>query len=102
MLTKEEMFEIATSYLSRSESGIELVIVEEHSIVKDYGIIFFYNSKEYLETGNFSSKLIGNAPFLVEKEGGRICVFGTAFMPDIFIEDYESGKMEYVRYVDEQ
>ncbi len=54
-LTKEEMFEIAKSYLDTKESGIELVIIEGASIVKDYGIVFFYNSKEFLETGDRST-----------------------------------------------
>ena len=36
--------------------------VEEY----DFGWVYFYNSKEFVETGNFDSSLVGNAPVIVD------------------------------------
>jgi hypothetical protein len=31
--------------------------------------VFFYNSREFVETGNASAMLAGNGPILVERDG---------------------------------
>jgi hypothetical protein len=33
------------------------------------GWLFFYNSKDFIETGNFSSSLAGNGPIFVDRSG---------------------------------
>ncbi len=60
------------------------VIGERHIAGMDYK-----DSTDYRETGDFKYMLAGNGPFLIEKEGGRIYQFGTAYRPEKFIEEYE-------------
>ena len=43
----------------------------------DEGWLFFYNSKDFIETGSFSSMLVGNGPIFVERSGA-VQVFPSA------------------------
>ena len=97
MLTDQEMLEIADRYLKKlreiGDNSIEPMIYTDDIIKKPYGNIYFYNSKEYILTGNFNKSLMGNAPFLVEKENGRVAGFGTAGRLEDYIESYENGTL---------
>lgn len=98
MLTDKEMLATAERYLkSKAEhfggSDIEVVIITEETIKKPYGNIYRYQSKEYIETGDFNKSLTGHAPFLVEKNSGRVVGFGTAGSLESYIEDYENGRL---------
>ncbi|MFY8186895.1 MAG: YrhB domain-containing protein [Flavobacterium sp.] len=95
MLTDEQTLEIANKYISylQNKTNIKVLIYKEHIIRKEYGNIYFYDSKEYIETGVFAHRLLGNAPFLVEKKTGRVVVFGTAYSDDYYIKAYESGTL---------
>lgn len=70
----------------------DLIIIDDLTIEKDYGWIFFYNSKRYLETEDISYLIAGNSPILVEKEHGSIYELGTAFPVDEYLEHYETTR----------
>jgi len=53
--------------------------------------VFFYESKAYLETGNFSDRLAGNAPLLVDRYDGELRVTGTARPLAEYLSTYESS-----------
>jgi hypothetical protein len=53
-----------------------------------FGWVFFYQSKEYIETENISSMLAGNAPFIVDRVAGKVQVLGTAHSADFYIKEY--------------
>lgn len=74
MITYEQAHKIAADYLRRDceREGIELAIVEEATIEKPYGWIFWYQSKKYVETRQVMAAIIGTPPFIVEKEDGEI------------------------------
>ncbi|MDR4891790.1 MULTISPECIES: YrhB domain-containing protein [unclassified Chryseobacterium] len=96
MLTDKETLVIAERYLQRlSKRGkdIEVMIYLDEIIKKPYGNIYFYNSKEYILTGNFNKSLVGNAPFLVEKKTGRVVGFGTSGRLEDYITSYENGTL---------
>ncbi len=95
MLTDKEMLQIAERYLKKRGEfgGSEIEVVIDDIIKKSYGNIYHYNSKEYLLTGNFNKSLVGNAPFLVEKETGRVVGFGTAGSLEDYIKSYEEGTL---------
>ncbi|WP_245319893.1 YrhB domain-containing protein [Bradyrhizobium sp. LMTR 3] len=48
-------------------SNDEFDIVRNEAI--DEGWLFFYDSKEFAETGNYSSRLAGNGPIFVDRSG---------------------------------
>jgi hypothetical protein len=97
MLTDQEMKTIAERYLAfimlNSGSDIELALYDNR-VKKDYGNLFVYQSKNFMETGDEQYLLGGNAPFLVEKETGRIITFGTAHPEEYYLEAYENGTLE--------
>ena len=40
-----------------------------HETIEAKGWVFFYHSKEFIESGNFSSALAGNGPIFVDRNG---------------------------------
>jgi len=92
---RQEARAIAARYIDRDNAcrveGHLLVLLDEHTIEKPYGWIFFYNSKGWLETGDTKYAIAGNAPFLVERDTGELRVFGTARPTEWYMEQYERG-----------
>jgi hypothetical protein len=72
--------------------GDTLVVVDEATIGKDYGWIFFYNSRRYLETNNLSYALAGNGPIVVERKDGALTQLGTALPLEESINNYEATR----------
>jgi hypothetical protein len=70
---------------------VECVILDDETIEKPWGWVFFYQSKEYLETGDFVYMLAGNAPYLVNRHTGEIIKTGTAEPIEYYIEQYETS-----------
>ncbi|EDX9484811.1 hypothetical protein GQP67_002063 [Salmonella enterica] len=52
----------------------------------------FFESREYLETGDNASSLAGNAPFIIDKDSGEIVETGTAWPLEKYLKDYEESK----------
>jgi hypothetical protein len=90
MLTKEEARAIALrEILKRWEiEDDEPVIVDEDTIEEDFGWVFFYESRIYVETQIFSYCLAGNAPIMVNRRDGSVVVTGTDRPFDLYIEEY--------------
>ena len=80
--------EIYLQILSEGEN-YALAIIEDATIEKDFGWVFFYNSKKYLETKNFSDVIVGNAPILVSKKDGELYETGTAYPIEHYIANFE-------------
>ncbi len=49
---------------------------------------YFYKTKDFLETGDLSAMLAGNAPFIVNSRDGVIHVLGTANPVDVYLKEY--------------
>jgi len=97
MVTENESDEIARSVLDNKEkeSGITLKISERK--ITGVGIIYFYNSREYVDAGNFSEMLLGNSPFIVDADDGAVHFFGTSFSADRYLDEYIKYRSEYDR-----
>lgn len=93
MLTDKEMLTTAEKFLKKIGNGIEILIEHDETIKKPYGNVYRYNSKEYIQTGNFNKSLVGNGPILVEKEKGRVVNLGTANNLEDELKAYENGTM---------
>jgi hypothetical protein len=52
-----------------SASGVEFALYADETIEVNEGWVFFYNSKEFIETGDFASALAGNGPIFVDRSG---------------------------------
>lgn len=80
---RERLKEIPT------EDADEILIIRELTIEKEYGWIFFYESKIHLETGNYRYSLVGGGPLLIEKSDGSFHYLGTRLDVDDAIKEYE-------------
>jgi hypothetical protein len=65
------------------------VVVDSATIEKPWGWVFFYESRRFLETGDDSSRLLGNAPIIVNAESGIAADTGTAHPVEHYIAEYE-------------
>ena len=72
--------------------GEEIVLIDEATIEKDFGWVFFYDSKKGVDTGNFLDSLYGNTPLIVDREDGCVYETGTAYPVEVYIENYKREK----------
>ena len=96
MLSFAQAHDLANSHIRRrfaQRFGDDVVIADERTIEKAYGWIFFYQRRQYLETGNPRDGLIGLGPLLVDKNTGKIIVFGSFGTTEYWCSLYESGKV---------
>jgi hypothetical protein len=66
------------------------VVLDKETIERPWGWIFFYQSRHFVETGDFSSFLVGNAPLIVERSSGRLIPTGTAHPVEFYLRNYEA------------
>ncbi|MEG3113031.1 MULTISPECIES: YrhB domain-containing protein [Pantoea] len=88
MINFDEAVEKATNYLK--DADIPVVITLQGRFAE--GWFFCFQSREYLETGEFSAQLAGNSPFIIDKDTGEIHELGTAYPIEKYLQDYEEKK----------
>ena len=66
-----------------------LVVLDNQTIEKEWGWVFFYQSLEFIESGDFKDMLAGNAPYIVNRNTGEFVVTGTALPIEDYISKYE-------------
>ena len=97
MLTRLEARALVEAELGRLENrsypGVskDLVLLDEETIERPWGWVFFYNSKRFLETQDFLHALAGNAPYLVNRHTGEVRSTGTAYPAQHYIAEYEKS-----------
>lgn len=95
MITYQNAMEKALDYLKGFDTP---VVITLHGRFSE-GWFYCYQSREYLETGDFSAQLAGNAPFIIDKDNGEIHSLDTAYPLDKYLLDYEQQKKtNNVRY----
>lgn len=67
----------------------EIIILDDATIEKPWGWVFFYTSKKWHETNDIRYAVAGNAPIIVERESGRLIITGTAYPIQHYIQNYE-------------
>lgn len=90
MLSFDEAKKIALDMIQEigSKSKIDLGILEDDTINFEFGWVFFYQSKKFIETSNFEFLIGGNAPIIVDKFNSNICETGTAMPTQYYIDKY--------------
>ena len=86
MLDRNAARDLAVEHLANES----FIILDQETIEKAWGWMFFYQSRRYVETGELTEMLAGNAPLIVERETGRILPCGTVRPIDHYIENYEN------------
>ena len=77
--------------MSKNYNREEVQILDDATIGKEWGYIFFYQSIKYIKSGDFRDMLAGNAPYIINKHNGEIIVTGTTHDLDFYIEEYEKN-----------
>ena len=49
----------------------EWVVLDEHTIERGWGWVFFYDSRRHRQTGEFRFAVAGNTPFFVHSSNGE-------------------------------
>jgi hypothetical protein len=75
--------------------GLDLVLLPERTMDTDVGWVFFYESREYTETGDPQHALIGNAPLLVDRRTGALHLLGTERPVEAYLDDYRRSGDPY-------
>jgi hypothetical protein len=88
----QEAKKLAYEYVCQQECDFELVILDDKTLEEEFGWVFFYTTKKYLETGNFRDLVGGNAPIIIDKETGQLTETGTAYGVDHYIEEYRVNR----------
>lgn len=88
VITFEDAMKKAVHYLQDSEVLLQMTFQGEFS----EGWYFCFQSKEYMETGNPSAQLAGNAPFLIDRDTGELHALGTAHPLEDYLNEYVEGK----------
>ena len=65
------------------------VVVEEQTIERGFGWVFFYNSAKFLKTTNPRDSLLGNGPIIVNRNSGTVEFYGSGTPIEDIIEAYE-------------
>jgi len=89
MLSLNKAKKMAEEYLKEIEKDEKLALIENNTIERDFGWIFFYNSKRYIETDDSLYMLAGNGPIFVDKRTKELTLFGTAEPIEVYMEEYE-------------
>ena len=89
-MTKDEAQRIALDFVKNKElaAGYELALVDASTLERDFGWVFFYDSKRHIETGDFRDAIAGNAPIVVTKMDGCIHETGTAHPLDYYLCEF--------------
>jgi hypothetical protein len=92
-VTEQEAENVARRYIEShaDPSCGDIQVLQAETIGKEYGWIFFYQSKKYLDTGAIEDLLAGNGPVLVERSG-RVVQLPTAISLEESLKRYESGQ----------
>jgi hypothetical protein len=67
----------------------DLVVIDESTMERDWGWVFFYTSERYLKTGDIRDAVAGNAPYIVNRHTGEVRGTGTAQPIEHYIDEYE-------------
>lgn len=92
MTDKETAKTIVERYLNDKYKiqGGPLVVVDAATVSKPYGWVFFYSTKEWLETRDIKTMVVGNGPIVYDCRSGKIHQLGTATRPEEQIKEWES------------
>lgn len=93
-LSDGEALAVAFDFL-RSKNQFKkynLVILTDQTLVRPYGWIYFYATKEFVETGNILYALGGNGPFIVERDTGLVFELPARHPVEDWIRRYEASR----------
>ena len=103
MINIEMATKIVLDHLKERSKGAsyELVPFLDETIEKDYGWVFFYNTKECAETDDPLQSLLGCGPLVITKVDGKVHELGSAFSLEYYLSFFENYNIHRKGYDDQ-
>jgi hypothetical protein len=76
-------------HIEQMDIPVDIIRKEEFS----NGWVFVYESRRYVETGDFNERLVGNGPIVIDKDSGEMTFLGTHASVSELLAEYVEGKM---------
>lgn len=67
-----------------------LRIQDQSTLRMSFGWMFLYQSAEFLDSGDYSTMISGNAPLLIDRFTGALWITDTVERPAVYAENYEA------------
>lgn len=93
-ISKDRALEIARQEVASLSGQHDFVIVEDQTVERPFGWVFFYTTRQYLQTGNRNYLVPGTAPLVVLRADGSIEHLATSVPPARAIEIYQQRWLE--------
>ncbi|MEP2151701.1 MAG: YrhB domain-containing protein [Roseobacter sp.] len=77
---------MANEYVMQVSDDVE--IYDDPIVECQFGWVFGYQSKRYIQTGHILDALAGNAPILIDKNKASLHVLGTAHPIEYYLKNY--------------
>ncbi len=90
-MDKKDAEIIAFQYVEvrQKEANCELNIIHELTQEEQFGWVFYYDSKKFIDTEDPKFAVGGNAPIIIDKQTGKIEITGTAHPVEHYIGIYK-------------
>lgn len=94
MITFEQAHDKAVQFIQQlvanpfGPGGDNIVLNDAGTQSYDFGWVFYWQNRKFLETRDTSFMLAGNAPLLVDRHTGALHVTGTGRSLDYYISNY--------------
>lgn len=95
MWTHDKARVVVDAYVQAVTDGTG-AIVDEATLDKPYGWVFFYQSQRFIETRDPHEAFGGNAPLIFNRVKGEYRVTGTAHPVERYLNEYEAELPEFM------
>jgi hypothetical protein len=90
MLNYRQAEQLARAWVDICGGG-QWDLMREYTLSKPYGWVFFYQSRQYVQTRDDAHRLCGNAPIIIDRYDGEIRITGTAHPIEHYLMMYEAS-----------
>ena len=91
--TARALVEKELSKMSVNKSSKDEYVIAHVLPIDDIGWVFFYTTRAFFETQDPEYALIGNAPFIVDKEDGSFQPTGSGGPFEEYVEEFRQKKL---------
>jgi hypothetical protein len=90
MWTYDKALSVIRAYVAGATDDMG-VVLEDGTLDRPYGWVFFYQSRAYVETRDPMQGFAGNAPIIFNRVSGEYRVTGTARPIEDYLREYEAA-----------
>ena len=95
-MTRDDALTIVQERLSSFDprGDVRVVVMPDETIEKETYFVVFWQSEDYLRSGDFMDMIAGNAPYILDKATSDLYSTGTAEPTEYYMAEYEAGRIE--------